>query len=50
MDLRAQKLISEWTDLSYKEFGDYRKSNYTLHLDNERLKVLLEALAQRQQM
>ena len=50
MDFRVQKLITAWTEMSYKEFGDYRKSNYSLHLDNARIKARLEALAQRQQM
>ena len=50
MDLRVQKLITSWTGMSYKEFGDYRKSNYSLRLDNARIKARLEALAQRQQM
>ena len=39
MDLRVQKMISEWTTLSYKDFGDYSKNNYMLHLDNARLKA-----------
>ena len=49
-DLRVQNLITEWIEMTYKEFGDYRKSNDSLHLDNARIKARLEKLAQRQQM
>ena len=45
MDLQVQKLITTWTKMSYTEFGAYRKSNYSLHLDNVRIKARLEALA-----
>ena len=47
MDPQVQKLISAWTEMSYKESEDYRESNYVLHLDNARIKARLEALAQR---
>ena len=50
MDLRVQKLIITWTEMSCKELGDYQNRNYSLYLDNVRIKARLKELAQRQQM
>ena len=50
IDSRVHKLIRDSYYVSNKEFEDYRKINYTLYVDNARLKVRIEALAQRQHM
>ena len=48
IDPWVQQMVIAWMEMFYKEFKDYKKSNYALHLDNVRIKAWLEALAQRQ--
>ena len=50
MDPRLRKLNGGMASTMWKEFDDYKKSNYTLHVKNVRLIVRQEVLAQRQQM
>ena len=44
-DPRVKQMIKGLKSYSIKEFADYRKRNYTFHVENARLTVCQKALA-----
>ena len=42
---RLSKLVSEMAQVQCEEYTDYKKSNYQLHLDNNKIMLKLNVLS-----